>query len=245
MDINHKTGAITLPESELIHLMTAPYHLQVQYGIEQLTQIAQNYYSYMCQAYNPDKRDYPLLRLVLANIQKEWYASILSHLREVIAQSGIQLDAITHVYDLGCGTSLWWEMFIQICPNLEMVTCIDKDQHMTDTMHPNMGRIQILIDDALHDDIICQSGSHVVYFMSELLHCKEENMQILVHRKLEQSNVIVNELATNDFVDARLRMTGGKLLEPGDIEDVCSTTLAWSVVRYVTFFNYYLMARSI
>lgn len=179
-------------------------------------------------------RNYNQLRKFLARMQWE-YRDMLEHLtRYIVRRAGIDNQQITKVYNIGAGLSKTWNEILQrVFPSSTCIT-VDKDS----TVHPQIwcGMEQLL--DRLRDEE-GEIGEDVLFFFSEVIHCKAHLYSIFVN-DYAPYNVLVNELHPNIFINERLKASDGRMYSSYEL---VPTSRGFSVINYSTYFRYYLAAR--
>lgn len=229
---------------DIVHLLTAPDNLKDEivrnYSNDPITL---QYFMYLKNAYDVDKRDYQALRRLLTLIQIMYRPTLQEATETVVINQGIDTSEVRYVYDLGAGHSKWWDILLQTFPRIESLYRVDKEaQVFKDPMHNvYVQNVNQDVDEFLASRK-CGGGPQHLYFMSELLHCKQRNFRFLTNEKISQSNLIVNELGDNPFINYRLMMTGGGLISSNNVK-YKSGSQDWSVALYQAYFDYYIMAR--
>ena len=206
---------------------------------DKFTTLEKYYLQYCMDAYSSG-RNYDLLRTFLemnVNENKGSLGTVVSHvLSEGVARVMSGDYFIERVYDLGAGHSAWSKILRTILP-FAHITLIDKEV-ITDVNHDfehmRCNLFEWILDDRFAD--LC--GPHTLFFISEFLHCKEHNLDVLKTPGIKESHVLINELSPSEYyIDYRLSLTGGRLIEPGEINSLLKID---SMMSYQNAFNYYL-----
>jgi len=208
--------------------------------IQNLSEIELEYFNYCINAYQYiESRDYHLLRKVL---QKNVYNNRVM-LGKIINQFfDFYSTPITNIYDIGAGHSSWGLILHNVFPNAE-ITLIDKEDIALTTDFGKVENMYFLKRDILEwVKRFKNCGSHALLFLSEFVHCKDKNLELLKYDKINQCNVIINELdlstISGQFINKRLEMTGGKLIDGP--EQLSKYMKLDKVVYYKTMFDYFI-----
>lgn len=181
-----------------------------------------SYIRYCLDAFNGN-RDYDLLRKYLADTVRAHRLDILGHLRKIAERIGE--NNISIKYDIGAAHEEYGNILNEVFVKGEL--------HYVD-------KSPISIESAICGDVFdldLPNNNETLYFMSEFLHCKRKNIELI--DKFSKSWIIVNEVV-DSMVDARLRMTGGKCLNYDELD-------AKGFTSYIPYkmndMNYYLCFR--
>jgi len=178
---------------------------------DHLTPYQKKYLKYCLDADNVSNRNYDLLREFLCDNIVAHRQAILSAFKE--SCSGVELDpnSIKLIYDVGAGHDGWADILQGVFPKATIIL-IDKGLYFSEKYMLTREDIFNIIDQLSH-------GDHVLYFLSEFLHCKKKNYDLLGTTQLVNSNVMINELCHNIWIQKRLNLSGGRLLDSRDTED--------------------------
>lgn len=226
----------------LIHLMTmSPWILEKS---ERIFEVAKqygfsnndtDYLIYCLKSHDVRSRDYGLLRKVLAE-------NIHAHrdLCRKTLESLIGMEDIQTIYDVGAGHGEWSTILYDIFPGAEIYP-IDKDRNVE--MRGGHG-LPIVGD--IHELITrgeLRSGPKVLYFMSEFLHCKVQNINLLVNEPFVSSRMCIVELVPSLAVKWRLEQSGGRMIDQLELEEMLKgETSGMTSSTLDTMFQHYILA---
>lgn len=184
------------------------------------------YLEYCLNSHIPDLRNYGLLREALRINISNNRDLFLAQLKSLISMGNFK-NTIEVVYDIGAGHDAWGKILKEVFPQASIIL-IDKAKILSTSFET----FQI---DIMKDIDHLNSGYRVLFFMSEFLHCKESNLEILKSPTIVNSHLIINELWDNPFIDFRLKQTGGKLISPSIFQK-------WQPMSmYKMLFDYYMV----
>jgi len=191
------------------------------------------YLEYCMNAYNIDSRDYNFLRNILKLNVIENCNLIERKMFKCMLGYDLHKDKISQIYDIGAGHDEYSSILQKMFSNAN-ITLIDKVYYASQYN---------LIETNIFDWIDKFKGnSNTLVFISEFLHCKENNLDILDNKELKKCHVLINELEHNEFINYRLSLTGGKLIEPADIIKTKGVLQNQKcIVQYKTLFEYYML----
>jgi len=201
---------------------------------DRLQPYQKKYMRYCLDGDEVSKRDYNLLREFLRDNIVVHRQDILLAFRKSCSDVGLDLDSISLIYDVGAGHDGWADILQAIFPKA-MIILIDKGLHFSE-------KYRFRREDIFNIIAILSQGEHVLYFLSEFLHCKKKNFELLDTTQLVNSNVMINELCHNIWIQKRLSLSGGKLLDSWDISERIQffNDRENSFVNYQSSFEYFV-----
>lgn len=211
-----------------------------------------NYAQYLSEAYNLEYRDYSKLLNILAS-----NTIIFKNILKTVFEACVIDRTIHEVIDIGGGHDGYVPILKHVFPNLQSYYIIDKrisKELFFKTKHDcGYKDLNVKIYDKTDAfDFIKSMLSHsnptnafprnAVIFMSEFLHCKRDNIKILEFLKGSGYGILINELIYDPYIDLRLTLSGGKIVQPKECADVLiGKKVKCDAIMYSTMFNYYLM----
>jgi hypothetical protein len=185
------------------------------------------YLEYMINAYNPEQRDYHLLRNLLHDITYYYSNTIINAYKILLPEN------INKVIDIGAGHEGYINILRTFYNDAEFIL-IDKDEIIV--TNDNYNFIQTDIFDYLDS---FKGNKNILIHMSEFLHCKKDNLEILKNPEILKCRILINELDAfepeNEYINYRLKQTGGELIRPLDIYKYLGQI---PFIRYKTLFSY-------
>jgi hypothetical protein len=164
-----------------------------QFGIT-MSEHDAKYIYYNVHAWD-EQRNYPILREYLREMVNMHADLIELMIRRLFPY---QTKDIVQVFDIGAGHDGYADILHRVFSNAEIVL-IDK--------YPIKTKYTFIEANAF-DCLPTLYGNKTLIWMSEFLHCKKENEEIMRTSLIENSHVLINEVY-DKFVEHRLFQTGG------------------------------------
>lgn len=172
-----------------------------------------NLVEYYMNIYTPEKRNYNVLRKGLNEYAKEELMSELEtelyYLYNYNAQYSTKLKKIKLIYDIGSGdneNTVYKNILMNVFNNDVKYITVDKDIKINVCENKNV------MDKDYVFNKYNYKNNEILYWMSEFLHCKKMNIEIL-NKISKHSIIFINELKYNVFTEYRLKQTNGYILE--------------------------------
>ena len=194
-----------------------------------LSSLEYDYLKYCMNACDTENRDYDLLRYVLEKNIATNINGVYENIRRVIFLNNIRKIKIKTIYDIGAGHIGYSDILSNIFPNAKIVL-VDKKRICTN-------KYTFIEDNVFNFINYIKGNSDTLIWMSEFLHCKKGNYKILDNSEIKKCHILINELSENDFIDYRLKMTGGEITNPLDIYKYLGQI---PFIKYETLFDYRL-----
>jgi hypothetical protein len=171
-------------------------------------------YKYMLYLSDPGNHNYPLLREFLYEYSYNVLAPALScsFCKRLASHCPVIKNKIELIYDIGCGHSGYWEALHTMFPEA-LIVGIDKSPMHKGMQTDKLGSF-IMKDmfEIINNPSFKQSlNDTVLIFLSDILHCKFKNIEILKHFK--EAYVLINEQSWDLYLHYRLLKFGGALID--------------------------------
>lgn len=207
------------------------------------------YAKYLSRAYSLETRDYNKLLKVLSS-----NTIIFRDILKTIFESGGINRTIYEVIDIGAGHDGYVPILKHIFPNLQTYYLVDKGSPEILLSYEDYGdSIDVKVHNGTDafmfiDQVLSKNNPtdafprNTIIFISEFLHCKKDNIRILKTLKGSGYGVLINELVYDPYIDLRLTLSGGRIIQPKECADILiGKKVKCDAIMYSTMFNYYLM----
>ncbi len=187
------------------------------------------------QLQDPNKRNYQQLKEFLSHQPLQYQKQIYPFLDKISLKS----STIDTIIDLGGGHTGYYKLFTKYYTNINYII-VDKSPILQDPSD----KVTIIMTDVFdYVNTVIVSPKHTLFFMSEFLHCKTSNLNILESSIIKHSHVLINEQMPylNKSINKRLQRTGGKLVDSYEIE-LSRKSYIHCYMYYVPFYMLYLPA---
>ena len=190
-------------------------------------------YLLYCLKRSKNIKDYNLLRKVLYNNTVNSQDIIEKKIRTIIGVK--ECKNINTIYDIGAGHDGYSKILKKIFPKAKIVM-IDKNSEIMHNINKS-SNFSIVISDIFEFLDSFKGSENILIWISEFLHCKKKNLDILDFPEIKKCHILINELDYDFFINHRLELSDGKIILPLDIY---SKTGQIPFVKYSNMFNYKL-----